>query len=202
MPPSSTSSGSRRSWMPSASASLLDRERRVGVDRAGSRPRAPAAPPRRAPSGRRTRPSGRRAAVALHGDGAHRAPPGPSASGTSVRISKIEIIGRKRMNRNSSVEEQADRAEERRPVPERRGSTCPTTTAGSRGAGWSTMMTKRSSHMPTLTTIEIDEQRSATFARTRLNQSSCGDEHVADDQRPVEPARTGRDTRFSIMNFS
>ena len=42
------------------------------------------------------------------------------ASGTIVRISKIEIIGSTRMNRKNSVMNRPMRAEERHPVPARR----------------------------------------------------------------------------------
>ena len=58
-----------------------------------------------------------------------------------------------------------------------------------------TMMTKRSSHMPMLTTSEIMNS-SGTFVRTRLNHSSCGVDDVAEDQRPVDAARTGPVMRF------
>ena len=43
----------------------------------------------------------------------------PLAAGTSVRISKIEIVGRKRMNRKNSVRNRPDRADEHRPVEDR-----------------------------------------------------------------------------------
>src|SRR5436190_23560654 len=76
-----------------------------------------------------------------------------SASGRIVRISKIEIIGRKRINKNSSAK--------KKPI-------VPTNIAQSHCDGWYmphdegrksrcrlvTTITNRSSHMPMLTTIE------------------------------------------------
>src|SRR5262245_21403349 len=102
----------------------------------------------------------------------HRAVPSGFASGTSVRISKIEIIGRKRRNRNSSA---------------RNKPMVPTYVAQSHVVGayrphdegrksrWSdvTTMTKRSSHMPTFTISETMKRRSG-FVLNFLNQSNCG----------------------------
>jgi hypothetical protein len=42
-----------------------------------------------------------------------------------VRISKIEIIGRKRMNRNSSAKKNPIGADEHRPLPTAMADTCP-----------------------------------------------------------------------------
>ena len=63
------------------------------------------------------------------------------------------------------------------------------------------MMTKRSSHMPTLTISEMTNS-AGTFVRTRLNHSSLRHDDVAEDQRPVDRARTGPDIRFSSMKPS
>ena len=143
------------------------------------------ASPRRARSDRRTRPSGRRRRrrrrCASHAPAGPRPPSPPAASS---RISKIEIIGRKRRNRNSSVRN--------RPI-------VPTKVDQSQNVGWYmphddgrksrcrlvTMMTNRSSHMPTLTISEMTNS-DGTLVRTRLNHSTCGIDDVAEDQRPVD----------------
>src|SRR5258705_417186 len=94
------------------------------------------------------------------------------ASGRIVRISKIEIIGRKRRNRN--------RSERNKPI-------VPRNVDQSQNVGWYipheegrksrcrlvTMMTKRSSHMPTFTTSEIMKSN-GTLVHTRFSQSACG----------------------------
>ena len=94
------------------------------------------------------------------------------ASGSIERISKIEIIGRKRRNRNSRARnspivpanvDQSQNVGEYLPHDEGRKSRLRLVT----------MMMNRSSHMPTLTTREI-AKRAATFVRTRLNHNSCG----------------------------
>src|SRR3954451_9691132 len=95
-----------------------------------------------------------------------------SASGKIVRISKIEIIGRKRMNRNSNV---------------KKNPSVPTNIAQSHCVGWYcphdegrksrcklvTTMTKRSSHIPMLTTIEINHSNKR-LERTFFIQRNCG----------------------------
>src|SRR6187397_2859361 len=106
----------------------------------------------------------------------HRAPPDPPspgfASGTSVRISKMEIIGRKRRKRNSSARNkpivptykpQSQTVGEYRPHDEGRKSRCSDVTT----------MTKRSSHMPTLTMSEMMKS-SRTFVLIFLIQRNCG----------------------------
>src|SRR3954471_12481668 len=94
------------------------------------------------------------------------------ASGRMVRISKIEIIGRKRRNRNSSDRnrpmvpmkvDQSQNVGAYMPHDEGRKSRC----------RLSTMITKRSSHMPMLTMIEITNS-AGTVVRIFLNHSSCG----------------------------
>src|SRR5262249_19917739 len=95
-----------------------------------------------------------------------------SASGRIVRISKIEIIGRKRINRNSNAK--------KNPI-------VPMNIAQSHWLGeymphddgrksrWRlvTTMTKRSSHIPILTNTEINH-RNKTFPRIFLNHRNCG----------------------------
>src|SRR6266568_7792117 len=95
-----------------------------------------------------------------------------SAPGKIVRISKIEIIGRKRMNRNNS---------------EKKNPRVPINIAQSHCVGWYmpqddgrksrcklvTTITKRSSHMPMLTTIEISQSNNR-FPRTFLIHKNCG----------------------------
>ena len=84
----------------------------------------------------------------------------------------MEIIGRKRRNRNSSARNkpivptyrpQSQTVGEYRPHDEGRKSRCSDVTT----------MTKRSSHMPTLTMSEMMKS-STTFVRIFLIQSSCG----------------------------
>ena len=89
-----------------------------------------------------------------------------------VRISKMEIIGRNRRNRNNSVRN--------RPIVPRKvdqsqnvGAYMPQDEGRKSRCRLSTMMTKRSSHMPTLTTSAMMKS-SGTLVRTRLNQSICG----------------------------
>src|SRR6185436_6465349 len=88
------------------------------------------------------------------------------------RISKIEIIGRNRMNRKNSV---------------RNSPIVPMNVIQSQIVGWYipqdegtksrcsdvTTMTKRSSHMPTFTTIATAKSPSV-LVRTFLNHSHCG----------------------------
>src|ERR1041384_6623458 len=95
-----------------------------------------------------------------------------SAAGRIVRISKIEIIGRKRMNRNSSAK--------KNPI-------VPMNIDQSHCVGWYmphddgkksrcklvTTMTNRSSHMPMLTMTAMI-QRNKRFDRNFLIQSNCG----------------------------
>src|SRR5262249_38076256 len=94
------------------------------------------------------------------------------ASGKMVRISKIEIIGRKRRNKNSSAKNspigptcvaQSHTVGRYLPQADGRKSRCRLVTT----------ITKRSSHMPTFTTREI-RNSVGTLVRTRLNQSACG----------------------------
>src|SRR5476649_1165778 len=94
------------------------------------------------------------------------------APGRIVRISKIEIIGRKRRNRNSSdrnrpiVPRNVDQSQNvgaYRPHDEGRKSRCKL----------STMITNRSSHMPTFTTSAM-MNRLGMLVRICLNHSSCG----------------------------
>src|SRR5438045_1460826 len=99
-------------------------------------------------------------------------PSSTSASGNIVRISKIEIIGRKRMNRNNS---------------EKKKPSVPTNMAQSHCVGWYmphddgtksrcrlvTTITNRSSHMPMLTTIEMSQSKSK-LPRTFLIHRNCG----------------------------
>ena len=120
--------------------------------------RARGAPPRRARSDPRTRPSGRRSAERRHAASSSSSS-STFASGSIVRISKIEIIGRKRRNRNSSVRNKPDRADERRPVPERRAEYMPHDDGRKSRCRLVTTMTNRSSHMPTFTIERDDEQR-------------------------------------------
>src|SRR6185436_10380117 len=113
------------------------------------------------------------------------------ASGSIERISKIEIIGRKRTNRNSSARnspivpanvEMSHTVGENMPQDEGRKSR------------WRlvTMITNRSSHMPMLMTIERTKS-AAAFSRMRLNQSSCG---IATLQR----SSSQYDTRYGPVN--
>src|SRR5579885_2608365 len=94
------------------------------------------------------------------------------ASGTIVRISAMEIIGRKRKNRNSSARNrpivptkvpQSQIVGEYMPHDEGRKSRCRLVTT----------MTKRSSHMPTLTISEMTNS-TGTLVRIFLNHSACG----------------------------
>ena len=120
----------------SASSSIGNGEYASSLRKPASR--APASPRRPAPSRCRTRPSGRTVRCVSTCAMASLVPCGlvRLGAGRIVRISKIEIIGRTRTNRNISAMN--------RPIVPRRstsprpsGSTCPTTRAGSRGAGWS-----------------------------------------------------------------
>ena len=47
-----------------------------------------------------------------------------------------------------------------------------------------TMMTNRSSHMPTLTMSAITNSTADVACAVALNQSSCGARHVAENQQP------------------
>src|SRR5262245_41224702 len=94
------------------------------------------------------------------------------ASGRIVRISKIEIIGRNRRNRNSSATNmpivpiyvpQSQMVGRYMPHDDGRKSRCRLVTT----------MTKRSSHIPTLTTSETTKSTGA-LSRTRLNHNTCG----------------------------
>ena len=91
----STTSGKRVGRMPSASRQLFDGEGRVGVHAAITcfmgAPRRGHQRLRIVELGEQTV-DGRSALMRL--------PPCTCASGSSVRISKIEIIGKKRMNKN------------------------------------------------------------------------------------------------------
>src|SRR6185295_7465811 len=89
-----------------------------------------------------------------------------------VRISKIEIAGSTRMKRNSRVEKRPSVPRKTtqsqidplyRPHDAGRKSRCRLTT----------MMMKRSSHMPTETNIEMKKSQ-AGEVRNLLNQSICG----------------------------
>src|SRR6476619_1221908 len=99
-------------------------------------------------------------------------PPFTFASGTSARISKIEIIGSTRMNRKNSITNspmvpknviQSHRVGQYIPQDDGRKSRCRLVTT----------MTKRSSHMPTLTTMAT-AKRPSVLVRTRRNHSHCG----------------------------
>src|SRR5437588_140771 len=99
-------------------------------------------------------------------------PSSTSASGKIVRISKIEIIGRKRMNKNSNAKKnpivpmyiaQSHCDGLYMPHDDGRKSRCKLVTT----------ITKRSNHMPMLTTTEISHSHKR-FARIFLNHSSCG----------------------------
>src|SRR5213596_918362 len=95
-----------------------------------------------------------------------------SASGKIVRISKIEIIGRKRMNRNSSAKKNPI-------VPiymaqsHCDGLYMPHDDGTKSRCRQVTTITNRSSHMPIHTTTEISHSHKR-FARIFLNQRSCG----------------------------
>src|ERR1043165_3485736 len=95
-----------------------------------------------------------------------------SAAGRIVRISKIEIIGRKRMNRNNSAKKnpivpiniaQSHCVGLYMPHEEGRKSRCRLVTT----------ITNRSSHIPILTITEIIHSKTK-FARTFLNQRNWG----------------------------
>ena len=103
MPPISTMSGSRVWCDAERFVQLFDRKRRVGVHPPVAFADARGASPRRARSDPRTRPSGRKSARLRRSHQITRRSSSTFASGRIVRISKIEIIGRKRRNRNSSV---------------------------------------------------------------------------------------------------
>ena len=94
------------------------------------------------------------------------------ASGTIVRISKIEIIGSTRMNRKNSVRNspivpknviQSQRVGQNMPQDDGRKSRCRLVTT----------ITKRSSHIPTLTTIAMANSGSG-LVRTLLIHRNCG----------------------------
>src|SRR5262249_34663013 len=121
------------------------------------------------------------------------------SSATSVRISKMEIMGRKRMKSRKSVRN--------RPI-------VPTNSATSQRVGqymshddgrksrWRlvTTITKRSSHMPTL--MDIATANSAgTVVRTRWNQSDCGMTTFVSSSSQYMGAY-GPVKRFQIMNCS
>jgi hypothetical protein len=89
-----------------------------------------------------------------------------------VRISKIEIIGRKRRNRNNSARnsplvpmkvDQSQNVGAYMPHDEGRKSRCRLVT----------MMMRRSSHMPTLTTSD-NTKSTTTLSRTRFSQRIWG----------------------------
>src|SRR5947209_10521168 len=102
----------------------------------------------------------------------HAASSSISACGSMVRISKIEIMGRNLMNRNSRLKkspivpryiDQSQNVGWYMPHDDGRKSLCRLVTT----------ITNRSSHMPMLTTTAISQSRTV-FLRKNLNQRSCG----------------------------
>src|SRR6185436_12432322 len=100
------------------------------------------------------------------------APSLTSACGKIVRISKIEITGKNRINRNNKLRKSpiVPRNIEKSQIvglyiahDDGRKSRCKLVT----------MITNRSSHIPTLTMIEIINS-SATFPRARRDHRICG----------------------------
>ena len=186
----------------------MDRERAC-TRRCGGSPRR-AAPRRRraARPARRTRPAGRRRrGLAAHGVtpfatsswsiAAGRAAGGRSAGvpracrDTSSRISKTEIIGRKRMNRNSRKRNSPIEPTYSPPVPDRRVEHAPTTT-GQEVA----VQAGHDDDEPLQPHADVDDDRDRRTAarmlsRTRWNQSSCGDERRCTGSAPSSTSQYG-----------
>ena len=124
-------------WMAERLRQLLDRIGRVGVDLAVARlVHALAPPPPRSvgSSNSAIRPVERAApaVAARHAVLLTHLGPGQDRAHLEDRDR-----GQEAHEQEEQGEEQADGADEGRPVPERRAGTCPRTRAGSRGAGWS-----------------------------------------------------------------
>src|SRR5262245_24492747 len=95
-----------------------------------------------------------------------------SACGNSVRISKFEIIGKNRMNKNNRARNSPNvptYIDQSQIVPEYR----PQLEGKKSRLRLSTMITYRSSHMPMLTTIAITKS-SVGLERTDFSHSACG----------------------------
>ena len=145
-------------------------------------------PPSTSAVGCRTRPSGRAASV-VRCVVRHHITRGVPAVQLRLRHDRAHLEDRDRRQEADEQEEQrqeqSDRARRTCRSPTASAHTCPTTRAGSRGAGSSTMMMKRSSHMPTLTNSDRTNS-SAMLSRTLRNQNSWIMHGVDRDERPVE----------------
>ena len=114
---------------------LLDRERRIGIHPPVARRGAPCGRRRPGRSDRRTPPSSRTLGRRLHAHIARR-----SSSTLALRQTRAHLEDR---NHRQESHEQRTAAtgtirscRRTSPSPRSSGSTCPTTTAGNRGAGW------------------------------------------------------------------
>ena len=194
MPPSSTIRGSRVRSQAERLVQLLDRKRRVGVHVADS-------PASRARLARRDE---RRRRVELGHQAVERRRCRLACDITSpVVFLELGFRHDRAHLEDRDHRQEAHEQEEAAPgtgrscrrtwrSPSASGSTCPRTTGRKSRCRLVTMMTKRSSHMPTLTTSDSTKS-SAMLSRTLAEPEQLDHQHVAGDERPVEErVRPGR----------